>query len=176
MAALKRLRLAPLCHAANSAAALSYPRTRLGMVRPGLAIYGLYAGFEPALTLKSKLVFIKTVAKGTPISYGASFRAKRVSRIATLPIGYGDGWSRANSGNGQVLVTGRRCPIVGRVTMDMTMLDVTQVPRARVGDDAVLIGVQGRESISAGEVAKRLGTIPYEVTTALSSRVPRVYL
>ena len=177
LAALKRRGLkVPLRHAANSAAALKYPATRLDMTRPGLAIYGLYPGFEPALTLKSKIVFLKSVVKGAPISYGAAFRAKRPSRIATLPIGYGDGWARGNGTKGAAaLVNGRRCPIVGRVTMDMTMLDVTDAPRARVGDDVVLIGRQERETITAGEVAERLGTIPYEVTTMLSSRVPRVY-
>lgn len=165
-----------ILHAANSAAALRFPETRLDLVRPGLALYGLYPGFTPILTLKTKLVFIKTVAKGSPISYGAVYRAKRVARIATLPIGYGDGWARANGRGGQALVGGKRCPIVGRVTMDMTMLDVSGVPQARVGDDVVLIGAQGRDAITAGEVAQRLSTIPYEVTTALSSRVPRVYL
>jgi alanine racemase len=166
----------PLKHSANSAAALRFPETRLDMVRPGLALYGLYPGFTPVLTLKTKLVFIKTVAKGASISYGAAYRSKRVARIATLPIGYGDGWARANGRGGQALVGGKRCPIVGRVTMDMTMLDVTSVPQARVGDDAVLIGAQGRDSITAGEVADRLSTISYEVTTSLSPRVPRVYL
>ena len=166
----------PLRHAANSAAALRFSASRFDMTRPGLALYGLYEGFSPVLALKSKLVFVKTVAKGTPVSYGAKFRAKRVSRIATLPIGYADGWSRANSDNGDVVVAGRRCPIVGRVTMDMTMVDVTDARQARVGDDAVLIGSQGRETITAAEVAKRLSTIPYEITTTVSSRVPRVYL
>jgi len=143
-----------------------------------LAIYGLYPGFEPVLTLKSKIVFLKTVVKGSPVSYGAEFRAKRPSRIATLPIGYGDGWARANGGaeGASVLIHGQRCRIAGRVTMDMTMVDVTDVPAARIGDDVVLIGRQGRESVSAQEVADRIGTIPYEVTTMLSSRVPRMSL
>ncbi|MDE2040006.1 MAG: alanine racemase [Elusimicrobia bacterium] len=174
---LRRLGISPLLrHAANSAAALRYPRARFDMVRPGLALYGLWPGFSPILSLKTKLVFLKTVARGTPISYGAAFRAKRRTRVATLAIGYADGWSRANSDNGCVLVRGRRCPIIGRVTMDMTMIDVTAVDGSRVGDEAVLIGEQGRERVSAGEVARRLATIPYEVTTAISARVPRVYL
>lgn len=164
----------PLVHAANSAGALRYPAARFTLVRPGLALYGLYNGFTPILTLKSKLVFIKTVPKGTPVSYGATFRAKRLSRIATLPIGYADGWSRAHSNNGKVVVGGKLCPIVGRVTMDMTMVDVTDAPQARVGDDAVLIGAQ--KGATAQDAARRLGTIPYEITTALSARVPRVYL
>lgn len=178
VSALKRRGLrVPLRHAANSAGALRFSAARYDLVRPGLAVYGLYPGFEPVLTLKSKIVFLKTVVKGSPVSYGAAFRAKRPSRIATLPIGYGDGWARANGVKGAaVLVRGRRCPIVGRVTMDMTMLDVTDAPGARIGDDVVLIGRQGRETVSAQEVAERIGTIPYEVTTMLSSRVPRMHL
>ncbi len=166
----------PIRHAANSAAALSYPASRLDMVRPGLALYGLYGDFKPVLTLKTKVVFIKNVKKGTPVSYGASYRCRRSSRIATLPIGYADGLSRGLSGRGAALVRGRRCPIVGKITMDMTMLDVTKVEGIRVGDDVVLIGSQGRETITAGDVARTLGTIPYEVTTAISSRVPRAVL
>ena len=167
----------PLVHAANSAGALKFPAARFDLVRPGLAAYGLYPGFAPVLSLKSKLVFIKTVPKGAPVSYGAQFRAKRVSRIATLPVGYADGWFRANFKKGAaILVGGKRCPIAGRVTMDMTMADVTDAARPRVGEDAVLIGAQGRETVTALEVAERVGTIPYEVTTAISARVPRVYL
>ncbi|MDE2143467.1 MAG: alanine racemase, partial [Elusimicrobia bacterium] len=164
----------PLVHAANSAGALKRPGSRFDLVRPGLAAYGLYPGFEPALTLKSKIIFLKTVAKGTPISYGGTWRAKRPARVATLPIGYADGYSRALSNRASVLVGGRRCPVVGRVTMDQTMVDVTSVPSARVGDDAVLIGRQGRSEIFAAELARLCGTIPYETATALSARVPRV--
>jgi alanine racemase len=164
----------PLAHAANSAAALRHPDSRLDLVRPGLAAYGLYAGFTPVLTLKSKIVYIKTTPKGAPVSYGGTWRAKRVSRIATLPIGYGDGYPRALSNRAAVLVDGRRCPVVGRVTMDQTMIDVTDSPRARVGDDAVLIGRQGSAVVSAGELARLCGTISYETVTTLSSRVPRV--
>ncbi|HEX7603539.1 MAG TPA: alanine racemase, partial [Polyangiaceae bacterium] len=164
----------PLVHAANSAGALKRPASRFDMVRPGLAAYGLFAGFEPALTLKSKIVFLKTVAKGTPVSYGASWRAKRPTRLATLPIGYGDGYARALSNRADVLIGGRRCPVVGLVTMDQVMVDVTEAPRPRVGDDAVLIGRQGGEEIRVSELSRHCGTIPYETATALSSRVPRV--
>jgi len=177
----------PLVHAANSAAALRHPGSRFDMVRPGLAVYGLVEGFAPVLTLKSKIVYIKTVPKGATVSYGATWRAKRVSRIATLPIGYGDGYPRALSNKASVLVGGKRCPVVGRVTMDQIMIDVTGVPRARVGEDAVLIGpsptASGRGAsspygsvgrITAGELARICGTIPYETVTAFSSRVPRV--
>lgn len=166
----------PLRHAANSEGALRYPGARFDLVRPGLAIYGNVRGFEPAMSLKTKVVFIKTVPKGTPIGYGATFRTRRVSRIATLPAGYADGFSRGLSNKGSVLLSGKRCPIVGNISMDMAMVDVTDAPEAKVGDDAVLIGRQGRESIAPAEVAGLLGTIPYEVTCAVSARVPRVYV
>ncbi|MBI4060870.1 MAG: alanine racemase [Elusimicrobia bacterium] len=164
----------PLVHAANSAAALGRSDARFALVRPGLAAYGLYEGFAPALTLKSKLVYIKIAPKGATVSYGATWRAGRVSRIATLPIGYGDGYSRALSNKASVLVGGKRCPVVGRVTMDQTMIDVTGAPRARVGDDAVLMGRQDAAVVPVSELARLCGTIPYETVTALSSRVPRV--
>ena len=164
----------PLVHAANSAAILRHSSAHFDLVRPGLAAYGLCEGFSPVLTLKSKLVYIKIAPKGATVSYGATWRAKRVSRIATLPIGYGDGYPRALSNLASVLVGGRRCPVIGRVTMDQTMIDVTGVPRVRVGDDAVLIGRQDDARVSAAELARLCGTIPYETATSLSSRVPRV--
>lgn len=164
----------PLVHAANSAGLLRHPAARFDLVRPGLAAYGLYEGFEPALTLKTKIVFLKTVAKGAAVSYGATWRAARPSRVATLPIGYADGYSRALSNKASVLVGGRRCPVIGRVTMDQIMADVSAVPTTRVGDDVVLIGRQDRAQVTASELADLCGTIPYETATALSSRVPRV--
>lgn len=163
-----------LVHAANSAAALRYPAARFDLVRPGLAAYGLYEGFSPVLTLKSKLVYIKTVPRGAAVSYGATWHAKRVSRIATLPIGYGDGYPYVLSNRASVLVGGWRCPVVGRVTMDQTMIDVTDAPGAQVGDDAVLLGFQDGASVTAAELAGLSGTILYETPTAISSRVPRV--
>lgn len=165
-----------LRHAANSAAALLYPASRYDMVRPGLAVYGLYPGFKPCLTLKSKVVFLKTVPKGTRISYDGRFRTRRVSRIASVPIGYADGLPRALFPGGSALLGGRRCPIVGHITMDMLMLDATDVAQVRVGDDVVFIGAQGSAYQGAGELARILGTIPYEVTACLSGRLPRVYL
>ncbi len=164
----------PLVHAANSAGALKCSASRLDLVRPGLAAYGLFPGFEPVLTLKSKIVFLKTAAQGSAVSYGATWRARRATRIATLPIGYGDGYARALSNRANVLVGGRRCPVVGLVTMDQVMVDVTSAPRSRVGDDAVLIGRQGRAEIRMSELSRLCGTIPYETATGLSSRVPRV--
>ena len=164
----------PLIHSANSAGALRHPASRFDLVRPGLAVYGLYPGFEPALSLKSKIVFIKTIPRGTTVSYGATWRAKRQTRVATLPIGYGDGYSRALSNRASVLVNGRRCPVIGRVTMDQTMIDVTAIAEVRVGADAVLIGRQGSGEIKAEELSRLCGTIAYETATSLTSRVPRV--
>jgi alanine racemase len=164
-----------LRHAANSAAALRYPSARLDLVRPGLAIYGLYPGFRPVLSLKSKVVFLKTVPRGAVIGYGATFRARRPTRVATVPIGYADGFPRRLSNRGCALLGGRRCAIIGTISMDMLMLDATAVPGARVGDDVIIIGRQGREEITAAEAAAAAGTIPYETTTALTGRVPRTY-
>lgn len=169
-----------LRHAANSAAALLHPESRWDLVRPGIAAYGVWPGFEPVLSLKTRLVFLKNVGRGTPLGYGAAFRTRRPSRIATLPVGYGDGLPRLLSTPGGrpacVLVRGRRCPIVGMMSMDMTMVDVTGVPGARVGEEAVLLGRQGSEAIGAGELARRARTIPYEILTGLKARVPRVYI
>lgn len=175
------LRLLPaarkaLRHAANSSAALRFAGARFDLVRPGGAIYGLCHGFPPALSLKSKIVFLKTVARGATVGYGATFRARAATRVATVPIGYADGYPRGLSNRGQALVGGKRCPVIGRVSMDMLTLDVTNAPQARVGEDVVLIGSQGRESITAEGIAKLLGTISYEITSALTARVPRVYL
>lgn len=165
-----------LRHAANSAAALSYPAARLDLVRPGGAIYGLCAGFPGVLSLKSKIVFLKTVAPGSTVGYGATFRARRATRVATVPVGYADGYPRSLSNKAEALIGGKRCPIIGRVSMDMLTVDVTNCAAARVGEDVVLIGKQGRQEISAEELAKITGTISYEVTCAISARVPRVYL
>ena len=166
-----------LRHAANSAAALGCPASRFDLVRPGLALYGLFGkGFAPVLTLKTRLVYLKTVQAGTPIGYGASFRTRRRSRIATLPIGYADGMPRLLSNRGRVLVHGQECPIVGMISMDMTMIDVTDVPAARVGDECILIGAFGRSRIGFEDWAAWSKTIPYETATRLGPRVPRVYL
>jgi alanine racemase len=171
-----------LRHAANSAAALRTPESRWDMVRPGLAAYGVWPGFEPALSLKTRIVFLKNVGGGTPISYGASYRTPRPTRIATLPIGYADGLPRllsrlkAGSRGGEVLIRGRRCPIVGAVTMDMTMIDVGAVPDARVGDEVILIGRSQGEEVSACDWAGLAGTISYEILTGIQARVPRVHM
>ena len=174
----------PLRHMANSAGVLACGDSYVNMVRPGIILYGLYPSHEversipltPALRLVSAIRYLKRVPVGTPISYGRTFVTSRPSVIATLPVGYADGYNRLLSNRGSVLVRGKRAPIVGRVCMDMTMIDVTDIEGVATGDEAVLIGKQGDDEISADEMAGLLGTINYEVTCAISKRVPRVYL
>jgi alanine racemase len=171
-----------LLHAANSGAALARPAARYDVVRPGLVLYGVHpwpglkriVDLRPVLTWKTRVVFVKTIPRGTPLSYGWTWRARRRSRIATLPVGYADGYRRELSNRGEVLVKGRRCPVVGRVTMDQVLVDVTGVGGMEAGEEVVLIGSQGRERVSAEEMADRAGTIPYEIFCGLSKRVPRV--
>ena len=162
-------------HAANSWAAVHLPGSRWDLVRTGLAAYGCMDGFEPALSLKSRVVFIKNVREGASVSYDRSFRAAAPMKIATVPLGYGDGYLRALSNKAEMLVGGRRCRVLGNVTMDMVMLDVTAVERVSVGDEVVAIGRQGAETVTAAGLAELAGTIPYEITTLLTRRVPRVH-
>ncbi len=163
-------------HAANSFAAVNYPESRWDMVRPGLAAYGLMEGFEPALALKSRIVFLKDIPSGSSVGYNRTFKSARPMRIATLPCGYADGYSRRLSNRGDVLVRGKRCRILGTVTMDMTMIDVTDAGGVSVGDEAVLCGRQGNKEITVGDLAALTGTIPYEVVCSIASRVPRIYI
>ena len=174
----------PHRHAANSAALLDYGRAFFTAVRPGLMMYG-YNPLEeqkgtidlrPALSLKTRIAFIKKVPAGDPISYGRTFVTKQASVIATLPIGYADGYSRGLSNKGEALVRGVRVPLVGRVCMDMCMLDITAVPDAQTGDEVVLIGQQGQERITADDIAAKTGTIAYEVLCGITNRVPRIYI
>jgi alanine racemase len=168
-------------HAANSAAALRFPEARFDLVRTGIALYGLDPseevrcpeGFRKALALKTQLAQVKELEKGEPVSYGRTWVAPRRARIGVLPIGYADGFRRAPATWGEVLVRGRRAPLVGRVCMDMSMVDVTDIPGARVGDEVVLIGEQNGDRITVEEVAARLGTINYEVVSQILARVPR---
>lgn len=173
----------PLRHIANSGALINFPPSRLDMVRPGIMLYGIYPSehlrkaveLKPVLSLKTRVAYLKTVEPGRTISYGRTHTVKRQTRIATLPIGYGDGFSRGHSNRGEVLIRGKRAPIVGIVTMDQLMVDVGGIKGAEVGDEAVLIGRQGEERITAEEVASRIGTISYEVLAQLGKRVSRVY-
>jgi len=170
-------------HAANSAAVMEAPETYRDMVRPGLMLYGLYPAdrlrsgivLKPALRWTTRIVQIKTVPAGVGLSYGHTFTTRRISRIATLPVGYADGFSRRFSNSGQALVAGRACPIVGRVCMDMCLVDVTAAPAAKVGDEAVLIGRQKNIERPADDLATELGTISYEVVCGIGHRVPRHY-
>lgn len=175
----------PLRHAANSAALIRSERARLDAVRPGIAIFGVapQAGWLPELRavmrVRSELVALRDIEPGATVGYGATWTAKRKTQIATLPMGYADGLSRGLSNNGHVLVRGKRAPIVGVVSMDMTMIDVTDIDGAQVGDEVVVLGTQkgplGEDSIRAEEIAAQLGTIPWEVLTSISRRVPRFY-
>jgi len=176
----------PLRHAANSSAIAHLPESLFNMVRPGLVLYGHHSSphlaekhrldVRPVLALKTRVVFIKNIGPGRTISYGRTFTAPKPMRVATLAIGYGDGYSRELSNRADVLIRGRRARILGTVTMDQTMVDVTDIPDARVGDEAVLIGRQGGEAITVAELAARIGTIPYIVTCSISKRVIRRYI
>lgn len=172
-----------LSHLANSAATLDLKASHHDMVRPGLMLYGAapapkFAGLadlRPALTWVTGVSHLKTVPAGTPISYGHRWVAQRESVIATLPVGYADGYRRSLTNRAQVLIAGRRVPQVGTVCMDMMMVDATDVPRGLgIGNEAVLLGSQGSERIDAGEMAEWCGTIPYEVFCAIGARVPRI--
>ena len=173
----------PLRHAANSAATISLPEMRLDAVRCGVAIYGLKPSanvpdavvLQPALSLVSHVARIRTLPAGSSVGYGRTFIAQAPTTVALLPIGYGDGIHRALSNKGCVLIHEQRAPIIGRVSMDQITIDVTGIAGVAQDDDAVLIGVQGDERITADEVAAWAGTINYEVTTSLLPRLPRIY-
>lgn len=173
-----------ILHAANSAGICAVPESHLDLVRAGLLTYGLrpdlpesipIPAVRPALSLKARIALIRELPAGSSISYGRTHILKRSSRVATIQIGYGDGYPRELSGKGSVLVAGRRAPILGRICMDVTVADVTEIPEAREGDEAVLIGSQGREQIRVQEIARLIGTTVHDVTTRLTSRVNRVY-
>ena len=174
----------PLAHAANSAGLLGHRRAHYDLVRPGIAIYGTapaahLAGrvtLRPALSLRARVSFVKDLAAGSGVSYGSEYRLPRDARLATVPLGYADGVPRAlASGDGKVLIRGRRFPVAGRVTMDQLMVDVGNEP-VEPGDEVVLIGRQGNDEIPATEVAEWVGTIAYEVVARIGPRVPRRYV
>ncbi len=162
-------------HMANSAGALNFPRARFDMARCGWAAYGYVKGFKPAMSLKSRIVFIKNVKRGAFISYNKSYKAAKNMRVATIPAGYGDGYIRAFSNRGYVLIDGQKCPIVGNITMDMFMADISGLKKAQVGDEVVLMGKSGKEYIGPDFLASLADTIGYEITTLIMSRVPRIY-
>ncbi|MPZ76941.1 MAG: alanine racemase [Deltaproteobacteria bacterium] len=184
---VRRLRsegIAPsLVHLANSAATITLPAAYFSMVRPGLILYGVYPApamkkqicLRPVLSWKTRILQLKKVPAKTSISYGQTFITKRESLIATLPIGYADGYPRLLSNCGEALVGGKRAPVAGRVCMDLTMIDVTDIRGIQQGDAVVLLGHQRDEMISADEMAARANTISYEILTSIGARVPRIH-
>jgi len=172
-------------HLSNSAAIMDLPQAHFDGVRPGIIMYGYYPSDEvlkdkldlkPALTLKTNIVHVKTLPKGMYISYGRKFITDRESVIATLPIGYADGYTRALSNKGKVIINGKLAPVVGRVCMDQLMVDVTDAGEVKVGDEAILLGEQGNTKFNADDLAKILDTINYEIICMIGRRVPRVYI
>jgi alanine racemase len=170
----------PRRHMANSAAILDLPETYYDLVRPGIMIYGLYPSSEvshsielkPAMTFTTKVTFVKRVPSGSSISYGRTFITEKETVVATLPVGYADGYSRLLSGREEVLIKGNRAPLIGRICMDMCMIDVSEMENVQPGDEVILFG----EGLPVDEVAEKLGTINYEVVCAVGKRVPRVYI
>jgi alanine racemase len=181
---VEKLPWVPIRHVSNTATLLDRPEMSLEMARPGVGMYGLYPSpyvsrslnLRPVLSLKSRVTRLTRVAPGDSVSYGRTWRANRPSTIALVMCGYADGLPRLLSNRGSMLVRGRRVPIVGRVCMDMCMVDVTDVPDVAEGDEVVVIGRQGEAEITAEEVAELCGTISYEILCGISARVPRLYL
>lgn len=174
----------PLKHCSNSAGILELPEANLSLVRAGITLYGLSPSEEvpkeilslrPALSLKSHLVYVKEVEAGTPVSYGGTFVTDKRMRIATVPVGYGDGYPRSLSGKGDVLIRGRRAPILGRICMDQFMVDVSAIPGVLEGDEVTLIGKDGAEEITMEELGAVSGRFNYELACDLGKRIPRVY-
>jgi alanine racemase len=173
----------PWIHAANSAGAVRFPDAQFSLVRPGIMLYGYHTlpasivapDLKPVLTLRTTIAQLRTVQAGHKVSYNGTFTAKTPTKVAILPIGYADGLSRHLSNRGSVLIRGQRAPIAGLVCMDMIMVDVTGIAGASVGDEAVIIGRQGDDQITADDIAKWTGTIAYEVLCTIGPRVPRLY-
>jgi Alr-MurF fusion protein len=169
-------------HAANTAAALNIPETRFNMVRCGIGVYGIDPGIEAPLpgdfragmNWKTTIAQVKTLPPGTLVGYNNTYETTDTEQIAVIPVGYADGFRRAPNNWGEVLVGGQRAPIVGRVSMDQTMINVTDIPGVNIGDEVVLIGRQGDQQITADDVATQLGTSAYEVVSTILPRVPRV--
>ena len=173
----------PVIHAANTAALFSMPQAHFDMVRPGAGIYGIDPGnlaprniqLSPILEWKTQIVYWKWVEEGTPIGYSMAYRAPRRTKIATLPVGYDDGYSFSFSNTAEVLYKGRRCRVVGNVTMDYIMVDLGEVPDVRVGEQVTLLGTDGDAEVGASELARLMGAPPYVVTSLLGRRVKRIY-
>lgn len=174
----------PLKHLGNSGAVLNYPGFKLNLVRPGLMTYGIYPSDEtkakanllPVMSFKTSVVLIKDFPAGYGIGYNGTYVTQKPTRIATIPVGYGDGYAFILSNRGEALIRGRRAPIVGRISMDLCTIDVSRIPGCKVGDEVVLLGRQGKEYISANEISQKAKTISYEVLCALGKRAPRIFL
>ena len=175
----------PLRHCSNSAGIIRMPEANLNVVRAGITIYGIYPSSQverdivkltPAMELISHLTFVKDIPAGTAVSYGGTFVAEKPVRVATVPVGYADGYPRSLSGKGWVLIHGKRAPILGRICMDQFMVDVTDIPGVQPGDKAVLIGKDGKEEISMEEFGDLSGRFSYEFACCIGKRVPRVYI
>ncbi len=172
-------------HACNSAGMLMFPSARYNMVRCGISMYGYYPSDHiekkigisllPILQWETRIVYIKDLTPGSSVSYGRSYIASSARRVATLPVGYADGYKRLLGNRASVLIHGKRAPVIGRVCMDQIMVDISDIPEAVVGDRVVLIGEQEKEKITADELADLCGTISYEILTSISERVPRIY-
>jgi alanine racemase len=175
----------PLKHLSNSAATIDLPTAHYNAVRPGIILYGCYPSEEvmkekinvkPVMSIKANIVHIKTLTEGEYISYGRTFKTERESVIATLPIGYADGFTRLLFGKAKVIINGKFAPVVGRICMDQCMIDITDIDGVKIGDEVILIGAdEYNNAITADDIAKQVGTINYEVVCAVSKRVPRVY-
>jgi alanine racemase len=174
----------PIYHIANSAALLDYPEAHFDAVRPGISLYGQLPSLEvnsrpplkPAMTMKSRIVFLKEVQAGTGLSYGHTYVTTRPSRIATVALGYADGYPRHASNKTRMLVRGKEVPQVGRVCMDLSLIDVTDLPDVKIGDEVVAFGRQGNAFLPAEHVARDIGTIGYELTTRYGKRLPRIFV
>jgi len=172
----------PIRHVANSAAILRLPQSHYELCRPGIILYGLdpvnglETEFEPVMSLKARIVHLKTIDKGQSVSYNRSFIAAYPTKVATLPIGYADGLRRALSNGGEVLLKGQRAVIIGQICMDQTMLDVTGISGVKLGDVVTILGKDGAETINAAQMAASIDTISYEILCGISRRVPRIYV
>lgn len=172
-------------HLASSAAAAGWPDARENLVRPGALLYGLAGGIvedpsklsdlRPVMSLHSRITQLKTVPAGSYLGYGCTFQTTRRTRVATLPVGYDDGYHRAHSNRAQVIVRSKLAPVAGRVSMDITLVDVTDVPDAGLGDEVILMGERDGLAIRAEDLAADIGSVPYEVVCSISGRVPRIY-
>ena len=171
-----------LVHAANSAATFRHPAARFDMVRVGVALFGypgaddVHADLRPSMRLRSRVISLRDLSEGDAVGYGATFRARGPMRIAAVPVGYGDGYLRALSNRAEVLVRGTRCPVVGNVSMDLITIDVTALVDVAIGDEVILLGAGGGDVITTVELAAHAQTIPYEILTNVSRRVPRLYV